>query len=44
MVGQVVIGIPNSTKAVDVSSLETGTYFIKVNTEKGSTTTKFIKE
>lgn len=44
IVGQVVIAIPNSTKAIDVSSLVTGTYFIKVNTEKGSTTTKFVKE
>ncbi len=44
IVGQVVIAIPNSTKAIDVSNLETGTYFIKVNTGKGSTTTKFVKE
>ncbi len=44
IVGQVIIAIPNSSKAIDVSSLETGTYFIKVNTEKGSTTTKFVKE
>lgn len=44
MVGQVVIAIPNSTKTIDVSSLETGTYFIKVNSEKDTTTTKFVKE
>lgn len=44
IVGQVVIAIPNSTTAIDVSNLETGTYFVKVNTEKGSTTTKFVKE
>lgn len=44
IVGQVVVAIPNSTKAIDVSSLKTGTYFIKVNTEKGSTTTKLMKE
>lgn len=44
MVGQVVIAIPNTTKTIDVSSLEEGTYFIKFNTEKGSTTTKFVKE
>jgi hypothetical protein len=44
IVGQVVIAIPNSTKTIDVSNLKTGTYFIKVNTEKGTTTTKFVKE
>lgn len=44
IVGQVVIAIPNTTKTIDVSGLEAGTYFIKLNTEKGSSTTKFVKE
>ncbi|SHJ27367.1 conserved repeat domain-containing protein/Por secretion system C-terminal sorting domain-containing protein [Flavobacterium haoranii] len=44
LVGQIVLAIPNTTNKIDVSNLETGTYFIKVNTEKGSTTTKFVKE
>ena len=44
MVGQVVIAIPNTTKSIDASSLETGNYLIKVNSEKGITTTKFIKQ
>ena len=44
LIGQVVIAIPNSTNKIDVSSLEAGTYFMKVNTKKGSSTTKFVKE
>ncbi|BCY29238.1 T9SS type A sorting domain-containing protein [Flavobacterium okayamense] len=44
MVGQIVIAIPNSTKTIDISNLEAGTYFVKVNTQKGSATTKFVKE
>jgi Leucine-rich repeat (LRR) protein len=44
--GQLVIAIPNaeSVAAIDVSNLKTGTYFIKLNTEKGTTNTKFVKE
>ncbi|MVO08128.1 T9SS type A sorting domain-containing protein [Flavobacterium sp. TP390] len=44
LVGQIVIAIPNTTNKIDVSSLGIGTYFVKVNTEKGSAVTKFIKE
>ena len=44
MVGQIVIAIPNTTKTIDVSALKTGPYFIKVNTEQGNTTMKFVKE
>ena len=44
LIGQVVIAIPNSTNKIDVSSLEAGTYFMKVNSKKGSSTTKFVKE
>ncbi|WP_445722032.1 DUF7619 domain-containing protein [Flavobacterium sp.] len=44
MLGQIVISVPNSTTSVDVSSLISGNYFIKVNTEQGISNTKFIKE
>ena len=44
LVGQIVIAIPNTANKIDVSSLGIGTYFVKVNTEKGSAVTKFIKE
>jgi len=44
--GQLVLVIPNAKeiKAVDVSSLSSGNYFIKINSDKGSSNTKFIKE
>jgi hypothetical protein len=44
--GQQILVIPNAqqTKQVDVSSLKTGNYFIKVNSNKGSSAIgKFIK-
>jgi len=43
--GQQILVIPNAqqTKQVDVSSLKTGNYFIKVTSNKGSASTKFIK-
>jgi hypothetical protein len=44
IIGQLVIVVPNAVQNIDVSSLESGTYFVKVNSEKGSTTTKFVKE
>lgn len=43
VLGQVVLAIIDTTKTIDVSNLETGTYFIKINTDKGSTVTKFLK-
>ena len=44
--GQLVLVIPNAkeTSSIDVSSLTTGTYFIKVLSDKGSSNAKFIKE
>lgn len=42
--GQIVIAVTNAVNAVDVSNLATGTYFIKINTEKGSANSKFVKE
>ena len=43
--GQVVLVIPNvqQTKSVDVSSLKTGNYFMKVNSDNGSSSVKFLK-
>lgn len=43
--GQLVIVIPNAqqTKSVDVSSLKPGNNFIKINSDKGSSTAKFVK-
>lgn len=40
--GQLVLVVPN-VSAVDVSNLASGNYFIKVNTDKGTSNTKFIK-
>ncbi|WP_298222591.1 T9SS type A sorting domain-containing protein [Flavobacterium sp.] len=43
--GQLVLVIPNAqqTKTIDVSSLKTGNYFMKINSNKGSSALKFIK-
>ena len=43
--GQLVLVIPNAknTKTIDVSSLTTGNYFIKINSDKGTSNTKFVK-
>lgn len=45
MLGQLVLVIPNAknTKTIDVSSLKEGNYFIKINSDKGTSNTKFIK-
>lgn len=44
--GQLVLVIPNAqnTKSVDVSSLSSGNYFIKINSDKGISNAKFIKK
>ncbi len=43
--GQIVLVIPNvqQTKSVDVSNLKMGNYFLKINSDKGSSTVKFVK-
>ncbi|MBS7787073.1 T9SS type A sorting domain-containing protein [Flavobacterium sp. CYK-55] len=43
--GQLVLTIPSAqqTKTVDVSSLKTGNYVVKVNSEKGSSSAKLVK-
>jgi Leucine-rich repeat (LRR) protein len=45
ILGQLVIAVPNakSVSTIDVSKLRTGTYFIKVKSDKGSSSMKFIK-
>ncbi len=42
--GQIVMATTNAINSVDVANLASGTYFVKVNTEKGSANTKFVKE
>ncbi len=42
--GQLVQLITNPTETIDVSSLKTGTYFITIVSDKGTTSSKFIKE
>lgn len=41
---QTFINDDNNSKAMDVSQLKTGIYFIKINSDKRCTTSKFIKE
>ncbi len=42
--GQIVMATTNAINSVDVTNLASGTYFVKVNTEKGSANAKFVKE
>lgn len=42
--GQLIMVAPDFKDSLDVSAIQTGTYFIKVNADKGSATTKFVKE
>ncbi|MCU4188399.1 T9SS type A sorting domain-containing protein [Flavobacterium sp. HXWNR29] len=42
--GQIVIATTNALNTIDVSNLAAGTYFVKINTEKGSANAKFVKE
>lgn len=46
MIGQLIIEIPNAqnVKSIDVSNLKNGNYFLKINSEKGSSNVKFIKQ
>jgi hypothetical protein len=45
ILGQLVIAVPGAQKVskIDVSKLITGNYFLKIKTDKGSSTVKFIK-
>lgn len=44
--GKLILIIPNAQniKTVDVSNLSSGNYFIKINSDKGTSNTKFIKQ
>ncbi|ESU21188.1 hypothetical protein FEDK69T_25550 [Flavobacterium enshiense DK69] len=44
--GQLVLVVPNAQNVskVDVSGLASGNYFIKINSDKGTSNTKFIKQ
>lgn len=42
--GQIILAVTNFVNKVDVADLESGTYYLKVNTKKGNTCTKFIKQ
>lgn len=44
--GQMIMTITNAenVSSIDVSNLKTGTYFIQINSDKGTANTKFIKE
>jgi Leucine-rich repeat (LRR) protein len=46
ILGQLVIALPNvkDVSKIDVSNLRTGNYIIKVNSDKGSSSMKFIKK
>jgi hypothetical protein len=45
VLGQLVLAVPNaeSLSTVDVSNLKPGNYFIKITSDKGSSSAKFIK-
>lgn len=45
ILGQLVIAVPNAqtVSKIDVSKLTTGNYFLKMNTDKGTSSMKFIK-
>jgi hypothetical protein len=45
ILGQLVIAVPNAQtiSKIDVSKLTTGNYFLKTNTDKGTSSVKFIK-
>ncbi|MCF6128513.1 T9SS type A sorting domain-containing protein [Flavobacterium sp. AS60] len=44
MLGQLLQISTNPTETVDVSGLKTGSYFIKIISDKGTTSSKFVKE
>ncbi|MCF6132443.1 DUF7619 domain-containing protein [Flavobacterium wongokense] len=46
VLGQLVLIVPNADglNSIDVSDLKTGTYFVKINSDKGTATARFTKE
>ncbi len=45
VLGMLVLKIPNAStiSAIDISQLKSGTYFLKINSETGSTNAKFVR-
>lgn len=44
MLGQLIQVITNPSETIDVSGLKTGSYFIKIISDKGTASSKFVKE
>jgi uncharacterized repeat protein (TIGR01451 family) len=46
ILGQIIIAVPNAktVSIIDVSKLSSGNYFLKMNTNKGTSNVKFIKK
>ena len=44
ILGQVIQTTTNPTKTIDVSELKSGNYFLKINSDKGSSFERFIKD
>ncbi|TDW51516.1 putative repeat protein (TIGR01451 family)/predicted secreted protein (Por secretion system target) [Flavobacterium sp. 270] len=46
LLGQLIIAVPNAEKVsnIDVSNLRTGSYFLKITSDKGISNAKFIKK
>ena len=42
--GQLILAVPNATEKIDVSNLSSGNYFLKINSDKGTTNAKFVKK
>jgi hypothetical protein len=42
--GQLVQVHTNPTETIDVSGLQSGSYFVRITSDKGSATGKFLKE
>jgi Leucine-rich repeat (LRR) protein len=42
--GQIVLSFPKTSENIDISELQTGTYFVKVSTEKGKSSVTIIKK
>jgi hypothetical protein len=46
VLGQLVLVVPNAGEEmnIDVSKLNNGTYVVKINSDKGMSSTKFVKQ
>jgi uncharacterized repeat protein (TIGR01451 family) len=43
-IGQLVLSVKDPNEVIDVSGLKTGVYFIKITSDKGTLSSRFIKE